>query len=655
MAASSNKQQRSPYHDQPLGPGQIRLLSVIPTTQPSLRHVYPWLPRKRSLHLVTKRVALEDKPQFAAVSYVWGTAPAYIPIPCNKGSLLLTSRAYNMLVHHSAYVNLYWIDAICIDQENTDEKAVQITLMRKIYAQANDVLLWMGPANPLTEAFMLDFPRVFELSRRWILKHRIIRGANWRGDEWPGDDDLFWDGYYYILSHEWFRRLWTFQEAVLSRKALIVCGYQEIDMDDFMLFHNFGITEAEGYAPYNLRIASCVTNDLSLVSHGIDTCSVIRWLRVRFPEYLKLESGLPGVEIPKLLFGLRQSHVKEPVDRVWAIAGLLNEKLQDQLAPVVDYSDRGREEYWKTYIRFAKTVFTCMQSHDLLNLPPWDGRPNVHLPTWCSDFSKQLACLFFTDCKWNRREQYGNWTSDGLLRAEPNEVTIAKRNAILTHQRKFISISEDDKLLITRGFVVDTVVHVVQNVHLIGQTENFPNNTWPRLGTRDPIQNAFFTCYTQALALARQVVYGSTDPTLPIPPQYLMCLMLDCGIAEVAEPAYRAAWTVLTTGNSQHHESYESDMYTSVRGIMDRLVQLIGHSFFATEGGRFGIANPGCKPGDKVCVFHGGEPLYMLRWSGAEEGSGYAEFCGAAFIPHLMEQYQRDEARLGEDEMFHIK
>jgi hypothetical protein len=85
------------------------------------------------------------------------------------------------------------------------------------------------------------------------------------------------------------------------------------------------------------------------------------------------------------------------------------------------------------------------------------------------------------------------------------------------------------------------------------------------------------------------------------------------------------------------------------------MIRLVGHSFFATEGGRFGIANPGCKPGDKVCAFYGGEALYMLRWPGANDRSGNAEFCGAAFIPPLMEQHQRDEARLGEDEIFHIR
>jgi len=84
-----------------------------------------------------------------------------------------------------------------------------------------------------------------------------------------------------------------------------------------------------------------------------------------------------------------------------------------------------------------------------------------------------------------------------------------------------------------------------------------------------------------------------------------------------------------------------------------QLRNLQGHSFIATEGGRFSIATPGCKPGDKVCTFYGGAPLYVLR-SGDTKGEP-STFCGAAFIAHLMEQHERDAARLGPDEIFSIK
>ncbi|KAH8649757.1 heterokaryon incompatibility [Tricladium varicosporioides] len=39
---------------------------------------------------------------------------------------------------------LIWIDAICINQKNLDERIHQILQMRDIYAGAKEVLAWIG-------------------------------------------------------------------------------------------------------------------------------------------------------------------------------------------------------------------------------------------------------------------------------------------------------------------------------------------------------------------------------------------------------------------------------------------------------------------------------------------------------------------------------
>jgi hypothetical protein len=37
-----------------------------------------------------------------------------------------------------------WIDAICINQEDEEEKAIQIRMMSAIYAEASMVIVWLG-------------------------------------------------------------------------------------------------------------------------------------------------------------------------------------------------------------------------------------------------------------------------------------------------------------------------------------------------------------------------------------------------------------------------------------------------------------------------------------------------------------------------------
>jgi hypothetical protein len=46
-----------------------------------------------------------------------------------------------------------WIDQICINQDDLAEKSVQIGLMRKIYSQACETLLWLGPEADDSIAF----------------------------------------------------------------------------------------------------------------------------------------------------------------------------------------------------------------------------------------------------------------------------------------------------------------------------------------------------------------------------------------------------------------------------------------------------------------------------------------------------------------------
>lgn len=92
--------------------------------------------------------------------------------------------------------------------------------------------------------------------------------------------------------------------------------------------------------------------------------------------------------------------------------------------------------------------------------------------------------------------------------------------------------------------------------------------------------------------------------------------------------------------------------------FLNFFVRTIGHSFISTRGGHFGMAAPGCKPGDKICVFYGGEPLYIIRPHKINNNSfpnateKLWNFVGSAYVAHLMDQHRNDDARQGPDQMF---
>jgi hypothetical protein len=96
-------------------------------------------------------VSLQDCPRFMALSYVWGgySTPRDV-IHCNEGTIIeITTNCRDTLIAlRKRYGRLtIWVDAICIDQQDVQEKSKQIPLMEEIYSWAERVIIWLGPGN----------------------------------------------------------------------------------------------------------------------------------------------------------------------------------------------------------------------------------------------------------------------------------------------------------------------------------------------------------------------------------------------------------------------------------------------------------------------------------------------------------------------------
>ncbi|KAF2029740.1 hypothetical protein EK21DRAFT_112612 [Setomelanomma holmii] len=269
--------------------------------------------------------------------------------------------------------------------------------MRKVYASAKQVVIWMGLSNQWIKAFMNDFPRVSDLAKRWIPK---LSGydSNWRGEDWPIEYDDFWIGLYYLLDHDWFRRLWTFQEIVLAKKSVFMCGDLHFDALAFLNFVRNSIAQVNGYLIYNASVASRIPSKPKVSRLAHNACRSIVDAQGHLGAW---NNGFQPLAIPPLMHRLRNLQVTEPVDRTWAIAGLLQKDIQTRLEPFVDYSEQGRKEYWKTYINFAKVISEVGQSLEFLSLPPSAKGKDGNWPSWCPDLTDMDACETLIDGFWH--------------------------------------------------------------------------------------------------------------------------------------------------------------------------------------------------------------------------------------------------------------
>jgi hypothetical protein len=77
-------------------------------------------------------VCLDDNPSYSTLSYAWGNPLASRQIACGVDeSLSVTTNCYDALqqLRLSFRTRTLWIDSICVNQANEEEKSHEVSLM----------------------------------------------------------------------------------------------------------------------------------------------------------------------------------------------------------------------------------------------------------------------------------------------------------------------------------------------------------------------------------------------------------------------------------------------------------------------------------------------------------------------------------------------
>ncbi|KAL8367144.1 hypothetical protein RB595_008902 [Gaeumannomyces hyphopodioides] len=139
------------YQSIPLDSKNLRLIQIQPSDQ---------LHDRVSCSLAV--VPFGRRPKYQALSYVWGTDTASETIDVNGvafqvGSNLLGAlRFLRSMQKDTAAEDGFWIDAICINQDDIDEKNAQLGIMGQIYFRAKSVLVWLSKGSSRAGCLALD-------------------------------------------------------------------------------------------------------------------------------------------------------------------------------------------------------------------------------------------------------------------------------------------------------------------------------------------------------------------------------------------------------------------------------------------------------------------------------------------------------------------
>ncbi|KAI0198107.1 HET-domain-containing protein [Astrocystis sublimbata] len=365
--------------------------------------------------------------RYEALSYVWGDVkdPQYVfldgekPVPVTES---LYSALRSLRLRHGA--RKLWVDALCINQSDHEEKKVQLALMKRVYQQAEKVVAYLplstqderninelvprimraiaahqkhqdarAETGPGLEQYTGPFNSISDLETRKVARNEnesmtvTLSNAMNNSEEkqlylegfgLPRGDSLLWDSWRRLFGAPYFRRMWIWQEVTLGNNLHFCFGDGEANAEPLFLAHHF---LAENSAAMNMSYTAawCVEGDDgqdTLNDRIIGSGNATTMLR----ERILRRYGRSGVAERRLIQKLAQAgtfEATDPRDKIYALLGLAVDGAE--FTPHVSYAPWDSKE--EVFLRFAKLFVERSQGIEVL-LQAGIRDENDEWPSW---------------------------------------------------------------------------------------------------------------------------------------------------------------------------------------------------------------------------------------------------------------------------------
>jgi hypothetical protein len=365
-----------PYLYQPLPPigvnKNIRLLELLPGTALD------------DVQSVLFTVDLGDCPEYEALSYCWGEEIETTPIQVNEQTLYITKTLRSALfrLRNPDRSRTIWVDAICINQDDIEERGEQVKIMREIYSSASRTVVWLGVADE-------DSDTAFDICEQLVEDAQTpgYSGASFNAEnnapertEIDKNDESVPN----LLARSWWTRVWVVQEIVLAKDALVVCGKKEMDWRQFCLAIETG----------RLR-EIWETLLLGLVEGNNDFSFYQSIATMQRP----VEADSVADQLLGLLIHVRQREATDARDKVFSVLGMLG-RSPKELGIVPDYHASAENIFTNTAVAIIKgsghldILGLAITNVNSPNLPSW-------IPSW--DNTGQIPSPLRFDARGKRR------------------------------------------------------------------------------------------------------------------------------------------------------------------------------------------------------------------------------------------------------------
>jgi hypothetical protein len=531
---------------------------------------------------------MDAPPEYVAMSYAWRKNTTSRTFFCNNQTFAVSSYVLDALNSFGLGFRStkVWIDAICINQADEEEKANQVADMQRIYAQATRVAIWLGPAENNSDLFidkMEDF-------LQWAV-HFDPNKVDQRGQITSPPHGHLFLALRPILARPWFNRVWVVQEVLLAKDAILVCGTRFFDWKRFSMMivllrtHNLtNILISPDFSRSQLEVV--VSNVLNLYMMGDAG-----------------QKGLSPREFTMILNSGRLRKVTEPVDRVWGFLGLADPELRKAAKPLISYSSESRRDFYKTYANMGRLLLLRDPELCLLSIAPSASKP-PGMPSWCPNF--HAAALNAVPL--------------------PDRLKFPFHAGIGRHEigKPEVKFGYDPNTLMLRGFRLD-------KVDKIAKLEFSPSNSWEEEKLPVGPQEKLALWDQQCLAIAHSVFL--CIPT-DIPDAHVRTMLMDTMADEPQRSAYTNFRKYINDIDNKYSAGFTASELAAVLRMKDAINAACPRAYFSTVGGRIGLGPRNLASGDTVCIVHGAKVPYVMRFK--PSGGSSCEFLGDAYVDGVM-------------------
>ena len=307
---------------------------------------------------IQENVNLETAPVYEALSYTWGHSKKECSISCGSESIEITANLAAALVQirKPDKPRTLWIDQICINQDDVDERNEQVALMGGIYSKAENVVIWLGEEEPGDE-MAFDFVPIFlSYLPPSSADHGVARQGLVARQAIPIVGSPGWIALSRIFSRPYFRRSWIIQEVALARHAVVHCGTYVLDWDLLAAASSYQMGQLASDAE-NAHDAVAAITELNRNDHG------------------------RGNNLVDALFMSYRFNCTDPRDKVYAMLGLSQAMF---LQP--DYNSSVED----VYLRTTQFLALALGNLDILCCVSHPKR-TATLPSWVPDWRAQVS------------------------------------------------------------------------------------------------------------------------------------------------------------------------------------------------------------------------------------------------------------------------